>query len=165
MCKTKRCGVSIYHIEAVIWYQTIKQRCFQWMRRTTHTQSIDTLNPLNCLDTPKEACVIMNPLRFVHPIGYASDCSICFESTSSGGCYLSCGHSFHERCVLRWIKTRGQRNVCPICRAPVHTFRNRRKEILCVRYRVAFPIPTNIAFKHILLRRWLYFVTILQLGT
>ena len=46
-------------------------------------------------------------------------CVICFEnvpSTNSAQAKrLSCGHSFHFRCILRWFELSDD---CPVCRKP-----------------------------------------------
>ncbi|KAL1540520.1 RING-type E3 ubiquitin transferase [Salvia divinorum] len=50
----------------------------------------------------------------------SGECSICLLSFAEGGecCELeACGHSFHRRCVERWLK--GYNPTCPLCRTAV----------------------------------------------
>lgn len=48
-------------------------------------------------------------------------CSICLEqvpSTNSARAKrLSCGHSFHYNCIIRWFETSDE---CPVCRKKQH---------------------------------------------
>lgn len=45
------------------------------------------------------------------------ECPVCFETVSSQNTSvskrLSCGHSFHIDCILRWFK---ESDSCPVCR-------------------------------------------------
>lgn len=45
------------------------------------------------------------------------ECCICLSDTcdTKGGGHLPCGHSFHNKCIQRWIKTK--KSSCPMCRA------------------------------------------------
>lgn len=44
-----------------------------------------------------------------------SECSICISEYLNNEYYrtLNCGHTFHKRCIDKWIK---KNNSCPICR-------------------------------------------------
>lgn len=46
------------------------------------------------------------------------DCSICLDKFNVGFYkrILECGHSFHKKCVDKWLKTH---TTCPICRKDV----------------------------------------------
>lgn len=45
------------------------------------------------------------------------DCSICFECKEDKKLkYLSCKHSFHVKCINKWLK---KNDTCPLCRTPV----------------------------------------------
>eukprot|EP00747_Dinoflagellata_sp_TGD_P210301 gnl/TRDRNA2_/TRDRNA2_83593_c0_seq1.p1 gnl/TRDRNA2_/TRDRNA2_83593_c0~~gnl/TRDRNA2_/TRDRNA2_83593_c0_seq1.p1 ORF type:complete len:341 (+),score=57.12 gnl/TRDRNA2_/TRDRNA2_83593_c0_seq1:108-1130(+) len=47
----------------------------------------------------------------------ASECAICLESIGRrDGKVMSCGHTFHEFCITRWLTARP---TCPLCRATV----------------------------------------------
>ena len=46
------------------------------------------------------------------------DCPICFESIKPHSRVrekLSCGHSFHRKCISEWF-ARDQNDSCPVCR-------------------------------------------------
>jgi E3 ubiquitin-protein ligase RNF115/126 len=42
-------------------------------------------------------------------------CNVCLENFSEGQItnQLDCGHNFHEKCIVHWLK---MRNTCPVCR-------------------------------------------------
>ena len=42
-------------------------------------------------------------------------CNVCLENFSEGQIsnQLDCGHHFHEKCIVHWLK---MRNTCPVCR-------------------------------------------------
>ena len=42
-----------------------------------------------------------------------SDCAICMESSDAPRKHCQCGHSFHARCLDRWLQTH---DTCPLCR-------------------------------------------------
>ena len=42
-----------------------------------------------------------------------SDCVICMESSNETRKHCNCGHSFHARCLNRWLQTN---DTCPLCR-------------------------------------------------
>lgn len=49
-----------------------------------------------------------------------NDCPICLEPfTENNLAILNCGHKFHFRCILTYIKQDRSNNQCPICREPV----------------------------------------------
>ncbi|CAC5398591.1 RNF145 [Mytilus coruscus] len=45
----------------------------------------------------------------------SNDCRICFEEMMKGK-VTSCGHSFHEICLRKWLNTR---MVCPLCNTSI----------------------------------------------
>lgn len=47
-----------------------------------------------------------------------TDCSICIDAMKVGevAVALPCKHTFHEECVVLWLK---EHNTCPVCRAPM----------------------------------------------
>ncbi|TQV96609.1 hypothetical protein V2A60_003005 [Cordyceps javanica] len=47
-----------------------------------------------------------------------TECSICIDGMKVGEVVVSlpCNHSFHEECVVAWLKAH---NTCPVCRAPM----------------------------------------------
>lgn len=47
-------------------------------------------------------------------MGSKPNCSICFDDIEIKRYPMSCNHSFHEECILRWYH---ESNVCPVCRA------------------------------------------------
>ena len=42
-------------------------------------------------------------------------CNVCLENFNEGqiSIKLDCGHFFHEKCIVHWLK---MRNTCPVCR-------------------------------------------------
>lgn len=42
-----------------------------------------------------------------------SDCAICMQSSNEARKHCQCGHSFHSRCLKRWLRTN---DTCPLCR-------------------------------------------------
>ena len=42
-----------------------------------------------------------------------SDCAICMESSNEPRKHCQCGHSFHARCLNRWMRSN---DTCPLCR-------------------------------------------------
>uniref|UniRef100_A0A914M055 RING-type E3 ubiquitin transferase n=1 Tax=Meloidogyne incognita TaxID=6306 RepID=A0A914M055_MELIC len=57
------------------------------------------------------------------------ECSICLEKFEIGTFKqrLSCGHEFHELCILNWVYTKNENGIgliesekgCPICRREI----------------------------------------------
>jgi hypothetical protein len=48
-----------------------------------------------------------------------SECSICIDNTvdsSNGGKLISCNHTFHTECLLKWLSKNHSQNKCPNCR-------------------------------------------------
>lgn len=45
----------------------------------------------------------------------SGECSICMES-KGGKIRLDCGHMFHKKCLLEWLKIN---KSCPICRSVI----------------------------------------------
>jgi hypothetical protein len=51
-----------------------------------------------------------------------SECSICINNTvnpSNGGKLISCNHTFHTECILKWLSRKDSQNKCPNCRNTV----------------------------------------------
>ena len=46
-----------------------------------------------------------------NPRGY--DCAICMESRDGPRKHCQCGHSFHKRCIDKWLQ---RHDTCPLCR-------------------------------------------------
>ena len=48
--------------------------------------------------------------------GVEGECSICLSEYPVGSymLFLPCGHSFHSRCLTRWLS---RSHTCPLCRA------------------------------------------------
>ncbi|XP_044973311.1 E3 ubiquitin-protein ligase SIRP1-like [Hordeum vulgare subsp. vulgare] len=47
------------------------------------------------------------------------DCAVCLEDLVAGGRKLrkmGCSHSFHQRCIFRWLHVS---RLCPVCRFPM----------------------------------------------
>ncbi len=48
-------------------------------------------------------------------------CPVCLETIRTRAAVhalTKCGHTFHKRCVLAWLRRRGGVLTCPVCRAP-----------------------------------------------
>lgn len=43
-----------------------------------------------------------------------NNCAICLESLSGDGVPLNCGHMYHAKCIVPWLKRAG---TCPTCRS------------------------------------------------
>lgn len=49
-------------------------------------------------------------------IHQGSECPVCFEvMTSHNKKTLTCKHTFHTNCILKWFV---ENNTCPVCRVP-----------------------------------------------
>jgi hypothetical protein len=48
-------------------------------------------------------------------------CAICLEDVHADErvAGLQCGHGFHQKCIMRWLGSRGA-SGCPLCREAVH---------------------------------------------
>ena len=47
-----------------------------------------------------------------------TECSICISDiTRTNGGHLTCGHSFHHKCIQKWILHNNHNNTCPNCRS------------------------------------------------
>lgn len=44
-------------------------------------------------------------------------CSICLEACTDAAHTLTCGHTFHTQCIVRWLRASNQ---CPVCRDNPH---------------------------------------------
>lgn len=47
------------------------------------------------------------------------ECNICLENMNNGVCKLDCNHSFHLKCIKKWIKQKKDCPNCPICRKEI----------------------------------------------
>ena len=49
-------------------------------------------------------------------------CVICFDNMKSKAVFLPCQHCFHEKCIMKWFKTKKSLSdyTCPLCRRPVY---------------------------------------------
>ena len=52
-----------------------------------------------------------------------SMCTVCqgTQNHKRGARVIACGHTFHEPCLLAWVKERNASVSCPICRASLET--------------------------------------------
>lgn len=60
--------------------------------------------------------------RFLTTCNPNSECSICITNTvnpSNGGKLISCYHTFHTECILKWLSKKDSQNKCPNCRNTV----------------------------------------------
>jgi hypothetical protein len=49
--------------------------------------------------------------------GQMGDCAVCMDDTSSDrATTLTCGHTFHRKCIVSWLQVKGS---CPCCRTRV----------------------------------------------
>ena len=44
---------------------------------------------------------------------FTMSCSICLEKQNNKCVKLSCGHTFHNKCITNWLL---KNNTCPLCR-------------------------------------------------
>lgn len=49
---------------------------------------------------------------------YEDICSICFETVIPlyGGQLKTCGHTFHNACLTKWLSVKSDEKTCPCCR-------------------------------------------------
>ena len=65
-----------------------------------------------------KTAIVPNQLFCRHHVPKSEEkCVICL-SEMYDECMMPCNHTFHNRCIQRWIK---RHNSCPICREPVFT--------------------------------------------
>jgi hypothetical protein len=88
--------------------------------------SQDDLNSLVLLDTIQDINNINNNninklnsykrIKDSNVLLLESQCPICLDIFKKNECYrvLSCNHTFHKKCIDRWIKK--DKNECPMCR-------------------------------------------------
>ena len=50
--------------------------------------------------------------------GHSDNCAICLNDLKNDITQIeSCGHAFHNTCIIQWNKKKGDSNVpCPTCR-------------------------------------------------
>jgi hypothetical protein len=59
-----------------------------------------------------------NHTETVEPTESTSEiCSICYDNASSNTIKLNCGHIFHNKCIITWLK---QSQTCPYCRENIN---------------------------------------------
>ena len=65
------------------------------------------------------AAVKSSRRQLLHPPPDSDECSVCLSEFAAEECcqLAACGHTFHRRCVERWLK--GYVSTCPLCRAEV----------------------------------------------
>ncbi len=53
--------------------------------------------------------------------GEIKECKICMQDYVVGEMliYLGCMHSFHEKCLMKWIKAKREQPQCPICKTDI----------------------------------------------
>tara|TARA_B100000686_G_scaffold299101_1_gene332669 strand:+ start:3006 stop:3437 length:432 start_codon:yes stop_codon:yes gene_type:complete len=49
------------------------------------------------------------------------NCAICFEKLNKNTPKLTCGHSFHVKCLRKWYYI-GKKSNCPLCRANIRVY-------------------------------------------
>ena len=49
------------------------------------------------------------------------DCPICLEKVNDSSPKTSCGHYFHEQCLITWFAT-SRTSTCPMCRTNLELF-------------------------------------------
>ncbi len=54
-----------------------------------------------------------------------SQCVICLENINGNKKTLQCGHTFHTKCIQKWLK---KNKTCPICRCIQIQKRKKRKK-------------------------------------
>jgi hypothetical protein len=62
------------------------------------------------------------PLPLPAPVSAQSKdtCAICLKKLTGGTLTLQpCGHRFHRRCVVPWLRSQGPSPTCPLCRSAV----------------------------------------------
>ena len=78
-------------------------------------------------------------------------CAICFEKLNKNTPKLSCGHSFHVKCLRKWEKI-GKKLNCPLCRAEIriypYTRSWKRHPITCSTIRKLLHIINDIYNPH-----------------
>ena len=55
---------------------------------------------------------------------HVSQCAICLDSSNRRKVSLTCGHHFHEECIILWLRGRYQ---CPLCRGTPQMFSGVRR--------------------------------------
>ena len=78
-------------------------------------------NNLNKIRIKFKRCIYRKPnLVFVNNEAFNNECSICL--THGNMKTLKCGHSYHKKCLIKWVKSCHQQNTiacCPTCRQPI----------------------------------------------
>ena len=76
---------------------------------------------LNKIRIKFKRCIYRKPnLVFVNNEAFNNECSICL--THGNMKTLKCGHSYHKKCLLKWVKSCHQQNTiacCATCRQPI----------------------------------------------
>ena len=80
-------------------------------------------------------------------------CSICLDGDNDSFLTkLSCGHTFHEPCINKWLQDnpRGcSKSTCPLCRADAPILSRPQAELVCDsvgKKNVVFSVGTELVF-------------------
>ena len=95
----------------------------------------------------KHACMIIQAAARSHIIcGFRDakscvdcECPICIEQIDSG-IRLSCGHTFHIKCICRWMQ---RERSCPICRRLIRNVAVEKVEQQLVHFKHMFTFPVE----------------------
>jgi len=99
-----------------VCYLEVINRIYQAQLRNNQASAVITLtvpsnfsDPVPVLPTQEEINTSLENIEST-----TSNCAICQDSISSGGCRIrQCGHVYHRSCILSWFAM----NVrCPVCR-------------------------------------------------
>lgn len=77
------------------------------------------INSLFKEETPHSSGTSNMPERVI-PLKPSQDCAICLLSLESPIEQLPCGHMFHQKCILKWIKLKQIFCECPTCRKAIN---------------------------------------------
>jgi len=100
--------------------KVLKLRALDRAQRNAQQQQNGSLA---CERATDEKCENRVNTQRSHSNELASKCTICqedFLQCANRTIQLSCGHSFHERCVARWaMQFETSPSACPMCRTPI----------------------------------------------
>ena len=121
-------------LAVLIWPLTFGVFCILFLvvkmntRRSAKTSEDDTVARISALPTSLFAG---GEEAGTHSGVPSTECALCLEEYAEGDLmrHLSCGHTFHQRCIDVWLlqKLRMQVRTCPMCKGdPVQPARNTR---------------------------------------